>query len=69
MSELSEQEIAGLVEAVERLRKYGERQNDGKNDGTLFRFKDGGWFFLPDAPLPTSSASHEDELPSPPPAS
>lgn len=33
---------------INRLRSYGEAMHDGRNQGTLFRFKDGRWFFLAD---------------------
>jgi len=35
-----------MIAALERLREYGEAKNDGTNDGTLFRFEGGKWFFL-----------------------
>lgn len=39
---------AGAQTAITRLRAHGERTNDGKNNGTIFRFADGGTFFLAD---------------------
>jgi hypothetical protein len=37
---------------IEKLLAYGTRRADGFHDGTLFRFKDAGHFFLADADLP-----------------
>lgn len=40
--------MADHAELIDRLMAYGERTNDGRNNGTLFRFEKGARFFLSD---------------------